>query len=84
MDIGHFCFCPKSRKLFLRSGIDVPQGALKVEQFVKSIIRIEAQANVSYESISKVAFGNLSTDQAWADFFVEGHNLDINQTKTLQ
>jgi len=83
MDIGHFSFCPKSGKLFLRSGIDVADGSLNIHQFEKSIYRIIGQGEISYDLISQVAFDNICTNEAWRDFIYQVQNSADNENPTL-
>ena len=83
MDIGHFSFCPKSGKLFLRTGIDVADGSFNIRQFEKSVYRIIGQGEISYDLISQVAFDNICTDDAWRDFIYQVQNSDDNENPTL-
>jgi hypothetical protein len=83
MDIGHFSFCPKSGKLFLRTGIDVADGSLNVSQFEKSIYRIIGQGEISYYLICRVAFDNICADEAWRDFICQIQNSASNENPTL-
>ena len=83
MDIGHFNFCPKSGKLFLRTGIDVADGSLNIRQFEKSIYRIIGQGEIIYDLISQVAFDNICTDEAWRDFIYQAQTSISNEIPTL-
>ena len=83
MDIGHFSFCPKSGKLFLRTGIDATDGSLNIRLFEKSIYRIIGQGEISYDLISQVAFDNICTNDAWCDFINQVQNSAGNENPTL-
>ena len=83
MDIGHFSFCAKSKKLFLRTGNDVADGSLNSRQFEESICRFIGQGEIGYHLISQVAFDNICTDEAWHDFFCQIQDSAGNENPTI-